>query len=70
LRLGDGLRDAERGRPDTSRDLYENFLADGKMAAKALNLPLRYWAFSLPQRDLEQKYYDLFDSLCAEIRGT
>jgi hypothetical protein len=40
------------------------------MAAKALNLPLRYWAFSLPQRDLEQKYYDLFDSLCAEIRGT
>ena len=54
---------------DTARDLYEHFLSDGKKAAKDLKFPTFYRAFSLRQYDLEQKYFDLFDNLCAEIRA-
>jgi hypothetical protein len=62
-----GMRNA--GDLDTARDLYENFLSDGKSAAEELKFPMCYRAFSLRQYDLEQKWFDLFDSLCAEIRG-
>ncbi len=50
-------------------DLYTVFQEDGRRAAEELHLSHAAYAFSLPESELEQRYFDLFDDLCSEIRG-
>jgi len=62
-----GMRNA--GDLDTARDVYPEFLAEGRRTAQALSLPLAYQLFSMEKRALERAYLDRFDALCAEIRN-
>lgn len=62
-----GMRNG--GDLETAADLHPTFLLDGQSAAKELGLPQTIAAFSLPPRELERRYFDLFDSIAAEIRS-
>jgi hypothetical protein len=62
-----GMRNA--GDLETASDLYEPFQSQGSGAAMALNLPQTLSLFSLPRDEMEQRYFDLFDGVCEEIRG-
>lgn len=61
-----GMRNA--GDLVTAADLHPSFLVDGRAAARELELPQAVAAFSLPAKDLEQRYFDLFEDVVAEIR--
>ena len=61
-----GMRNA--GDLDTAADVYPEFQLHAQRIAEALSLRLTYEAFSLPQRELEQEYFDRFESICHEIK--
>ncbi len=53
----------------TARDLDAQFREIGRAAAETLGLPSALEAFSLSDGELERRYFDLFDGICAELRG-
>jgi hypothetical protein len=61
-----GMRNA--GDLDTAADLYAGFQSDAQRIAEVLSLRLTSEAFSLTQGDLEQEYFDRFESICNEMR--
>ncbi len=61
-----GMRNA--GDLETASDLFEPFQIQGRAAAEKLNLPQTLALFSLPRAEMEQRYFDLFDQICEEIR--
>ena len=63
-----GMRNA--GDLETAQDLYELFQQEGARLAKELALPRTLAAFALSRSDLETRYFDVFDAICAEIRAT
>jgi len=63
-----GMRNA--GDLEAATDVYPTFMVDSLAAARALGLPMATEAFSLPIARLEERYFDLFDSLVAELRQT
>jgi hypothetical protein len=62
-----GMRNA--GDLATARDVYPEFKSDGLKAAMALKLQEMQAAFSMPDDDLQARYFELFDALCEEIRS-
>ncbi len=63
-----GMRNA--GDLTTAADLHPTFLHDAQSAAQELALPCCIAAFSLSPEELEQRYFDLFDKIVAEIRAS
>ncbi len=62
-----GMRNA--GDLETAEEVDEHFQERGLQAARALALPNCIAAFSLATKDLERRYFELFDTLCEEIKG-
>lgn len=52
-----------------AQDLDPLYLLDAAQAASALDLPLAGAMFGLSEGELERRYFDLFDGVCAELRG-
>lgn len=52
-----------------ARDLDPNYRTDAVSAATALGLARVAEMFSLSEGMSERRYFDLFDDLCAELRG-
>lgn len=63
-----GMRNA--GDMQTARDLYEPFQREAESSAIALSLPIARTAFGLDAAELEERYFELFDDICREIRGS
>ena len=61
-----GMRNA--GDLVTAADLYADFQTDGHRIAEELSLPLTHKVFSLAKAELQQRYFDQFESICDEIR--
>ncbi len=61
-----GMRNA--GDLATAADLHPAFLGEGSSAARTLGLPVAAAAFQLSPHEFEQRYFELFDDLVAEIR--
>lgn len=53
----------------TARDLDPKYRDDGLAAATALGLAHSIAAFSLSEGELERRYFDLFETVCSELRG-
>lgn len=53
----------------TARDLDAQIREDALAAAMLLGLPIAASTFGLSDGELERRYFDLFASLCAELRG-
>lgn len=62
-----GMRNA--GDLTAAADLHPTFLVDGQSAAQELGLVQAVAAFSLTSAELERRYFDLFDTVVAEIRA-
>ena len=62
-----GMRNA--GDLDAAHDLYAAFQDEGRTLAAALSLPLTCAAFGLSQSDLQDRYFNLFEAVCSELRG-
>ncbi len=62
-----GMRNA--GDLETAADLDQHFQERGLEAAQTLALPDCIAAFSLSTDDLERRYFELFDTVCEEIKG-
>lgn len=62
-----GMRNA--GDLLTADDLYPAFQAEGRRIAEELSLPHTLSAFALSRSDLERAYFQVFDSLCVELRS-
>ena len=68
LRVADyGMRNV--GDLVAALDLYPPFQEEARLAAMELGFPRSIAAFSLSTKDLEERYFQLFDGLCQEIRG-
>ena len=52
----------------TARDLDFYYRTDGARAAAALDLPVAASLFALSEGELERRFFDLFDAVCAELR--
>ena len=63
-----GMRNA--GDLDTATNVYAEWRSVAIRAAEALALPAKRAAFSLAPNVLEEHYFDLFDSVCGEVRST
>ena len=50
-------------------DMYPDFQTDAKRFAEQLSLRITCEAFSLPQRKLQQEYFNRFEAICNEIRS-
>jgi hypothetical protein len=61
-----GMRNA--GDLDTAADVYSQFQSEGVQLARELSLPFTLEVFSLPRNELENQYFDKFDSVCEEIK--
>jgi hypothetical protein len=61
-----GMRNA--GSLDTTKDVCADFQTVALRAAEELSLPLTRGAFSMAPDALEEKYFDLFETVCEEIR--
>ncbi len=61
-----GMRNA--GDLTTAADLHPAFLRDGQSAAQELGFPRSTAAFSLSSQELEERYFDLFGGIVAELR--
>jgi hypothetical protein len=61
-----GMRNA--GDLQTASDLYPKYREEAQRVAEELHLEKAVAAFSLPEDKLEERYFELFDDLCAEIR--
>ncbi len=62
-----GMRNA--GDLCTARDLHPDFQAEAAKLAEGLGLTITQSAFALPSADLQQRYFQLFDAICDEIRA-
>ncbi len=62
-----GMRNA--GDLGTARDVYADFQSVALHSATKLSLPTTSNAFMLDQNTLQERYFDLFDAACAEIRS-
>ncbi|OWK38427.1 hypothetical protein [Fimbriiglobus ruber] len=62
-----GMRNA--GNLGTARDVFTDFQSIAFHAADALSLPITRDAFGLPPGTLEERYFDLFEAVCDEIRS-
>ena len=62
-----GMRNA--GDLEAAHDLHAAFHDEAKALAAGLSLPLTRAAFGLSQSDLQDRYFDLFDDVCVELRG-
>ncbi|MDJ0945600.1 MAG: hypothetical protein QNJ30_19200 [Kiloniellales bacterium] len=62
-----GMRNA--GDLSAAGDLYPDFQAEAAELAGDLKLPTTHAAFALPPAELEQRYLQLFDAICEEIRA-
>lgn len=62
-----GMRNA--GDLDTARDMYADFQSVALRSAAKLSLSTTGSAFTLDPDTLQQRYFDLFDAVCAEIRS-
>ncbi len=54
---------------ETARELYPEYREEALRVAVELNLQKSDWAFSLSECELEERYFELSDDLCAEIRA-
>lgn len=61
-----GIRNA--GDLDTARDVFPEFQSVGLRAADTLALPVTREAFALAPQALAERYFDLFDAICAEVQ--
>lgn len=61
-----GMRNA--GDLETANDLQEGFQETARVSAAELGLPLTLAAFSLPQAELQQRYFDLLEGVCRELQ--
>lgn len=61
-----GMRNA--GDLDTAAEVFPEFLAEGRKAALDCRLPFAAETFALPTKQLETRYFELFDSLVDEVR--
>jgi hypothetical protein len=61
-----GMRNA--GELETATDLHADWQSVALRAAEALSLPATRAAFALTPAVLQQRYFDLFDAVCAEVR--
>ena len=61
-----GMRNA--GDLNTAADVYASFQTDARRIAEELSLQLTHKTFSLAKVDLEQGYFDRFESICDEIK--
>jgi hypothetical protein len=61
-----GMRNA--GDLDSAKDVYSRFHSKARQIAKELSLPLTYEAFALKKNELEQQYFDRFDTMVDEIK--
>ena len=61
-----GMRNA--GDLDTAADVDSAFHSEGSRLAAELALPLTKEAFGLSQRELEDQYFDRFESICDEMK--
>jgi hypothetical protein len=57
------------GSLDTAGELFAGFQTEGATAASSLSLPKNEHAFSLSTKEFEAGYFELFDSLCEELRN-
>ena len=62
-----GMRNT--GGLDVAQDVYTNFKCEGAKIAQILGLKLTLDFFSLDERDLGKKYFELFAVICDEIRN-
>jgi hypothetical protein len=62
-----GMRNA--GDLVSAGDVHATFQTDALEAALELRLPYAMAAFSLPVPELQARYFDLFDSVCDELRS-
>ena len=53
----------------TADDLYPPFQQEARRIAEDLSLPRSLSAFALSRSDLERTYFQVFDSVCEELRG-
>ncbi|MAT38067.1 MAG: hypothetical protein CL946_00520, partial [Ectothiorhodospiraceae bacterium] len=80
----DGLTDRERlvyvlwladygmrngGDLSTARDVFGDFQSVALLSASKLSLPTTCNAFTLDPDTLQERYFDLFEAVCTEIRG-
>jgi len=61
-----GMRNA--GDLETARDLYADFQKEAASLSRNLNLHATHRAFALPEAELEDQYFELFDEICDEIQ--
>jgi hypothetical protein len=54
---------------ETAADLDPSFHEDGRRLAADLSLPVTLAAFSLARSVLQERYFELFPEICAELRG-
>lgn len=62
-----GMRNA--GDLETAADVYSEFQSEGMRLATELSLTITREAFSLSTHDLENQYFDKFDTICEEIKA-
>jgi uncharacterized protein YegJ (DUF2314 family) len=62
-----GMRNA--GDLGTARDVYAEFQSVALQSATKLSLPTTCSAFVLEQDTLKERYFELFEAVCAEIRS-
>lgn len=61
-----GMRNA--GDLETACDVFVDFQARAVESAKSLSLSNSHRVFSLPPNELEQIYFETFESICEEIK--
>ena len=61
-----GMRNA--GDLETAAAVYSGFQIDARRIAQHLSLEVTHSAFSLSKADLQQEYFDRFESICDEIK--
>ncbi len=62
-----GMRNA--GDLDTATDVDATFHEQGRKLAAELGLPKTLAAFDLSKPELERRFFELFDGVCAELRA-
>ena len=62
-----GMRNA--GDLNTARDVYADFQAVALRAADVLSLPATRSAFALATDALQERYFDVFEAVCGEVRS-
>ena len=63
-----GMRNA--GDLAAGRDLYERFREEALRLSQELGLSATSSAFALVPAELERQYFERFDAICDELRGT